>query len=456
MKNNKGFSTIELLVSFVIISFISIAMFRAVLVLNNKLYNFQSSINLIIFNGTFTNGMTKDLMSNQIDNITTCGTNCYDITYQTLATKRLMLDSNKGLLQYGDIIQKLPEGAKFDGDITFDNVTNSGIAIGRKNSILRISVPISSDNITGDYSINVIYQYDNRLITVPIPLVSRFSIASAGNNGTYQFKNGSNYFVGPDPYNWIEFGQVSSSNSTPLLWRIVKYDSSGIKIIYEGAKNGGSAPTADGKATITGLTSLVWDSSNVNKYETPATMKLYLETWYGSLYAANKDSYVQPVQWCIGATGSGINYSTEPVTINDFKNYECADGTYTGGTFLGKTASSYSYGLILPSDYISTSSASTCTGSYQTTGNNTGKDCGILANGTVTNFLYKSNYDWWTMEARAVETTYVWRVSAVGYLGGGSAANTALYVRPVINLKTTVLYNGGDGTLANPYRISLP
>jgi hypothetical protein len=45
------------------------------------------------------------------------------------------------------------------------------------------------------------------------------------------------------------------------------------------------------------------------------------------------------------------------------------------------------------SEYIFASSASTCTGSYQGSGNNNGKDCGILASGVVTNYLFKQNYD---------------------------------------------------------------
>ncbi len=30
------------------------------------------------------------------------------------------------------------------------------------------------------------------------------------------------YFTGADPKNWIQFGQLSSSDTTPILWRIIK------------------------------------------------------------------------------------------------------------------------------------------------------------------------------------------------------------------------------------------
>lgn len=44
------------------------------------------------------------------------------------------------------------------------------------------------------------------------------------------------YYRGLNPDNWIEFGQVSATDDTPLLWRILNLSEEGIKLIYEGAK----------------------------------------------------------------------------------------------------------------------------------------------------------------------------------------------------------------------------
>jgi hypothetical protein len=60
------------------------------------------------------------------------------------------------------------------------------------------------------------------------------------------------------------------------------------------------------------------------------------------------------------------------------------------------------------------------------------------------------------MEARSAETTYLFRVGAVGYLGGSSTANSLIGVRPIINLNPNVSYVSGDGRLINPYRLALP
>ncbi|MGI6329264.1 MAG: hypothetical protein ACOXZR_00180 [Bacilli bacterium] len=53
--------------------------------------------------------------------------------------------------------------------------------------------------------------------------------------------------MGGDPDNWIEFGE---EDGTPLLWRIIKRDHEGLKIIYEGKKNNGNQPIEDGKITV--------------------------------------------------------------------------------------------------------------------------------------------------------------------------------------------------------------
>ena len=113
------------------------------------------------------------------------------------------------------------------------------------------------------------------------------------------YKNGAHFFVGANPNNWIEFGQVSSSNATPILWRIVKYDNEGIKIIYEGTKNGSNPPSEDGK--IFKIPWADWTIPDPNKWDKSSDLKGLLYDWYENFYAVNKEKLVKPVKWCIGA-----------------------------------------------------------------------------------------------------------------------------------------------------------
>jgi len=296
------------------------------------------------------------------------------------------------------------------------------------------------------------------LVSMPEELSYQFTDTNAGANGTFKYKNGAHFYIGPDPNNWIEFGRDSSNNI--LMWRIIKIDEEGIKIIYEGVKNGSSAPTADGRITINGSLTTPWDEGGgtygSNKWERPADLKAKLATWYENL---NIDpNYINPIKWCLGASEHGINYPTNQVPTSHFLSSECVDGTYAGGTFKGKTDNSIGYGLIRVSDYLSASSAETCTGSYfDGPGSSTvdnGRHCGrITDEAGRTNYLWKSAYSWWTFTARATSSSYVWYVYRSGYVGATNANNASICVRPVLNLKSDILFNNGSGTLASPYTV---
>ncbi len=304
---------------------------------------------------------------------------------------------------------------------------------------------------------NLIY-----VINSPIKLVHKINknvLSGAIGDGTYESKNGSKYFVGPNPNNWIEFGQVSSADKTPLMWRVIKVDSEGIKIIYEGAKNGDDPPIENGRVTVAGTRMPAWDENNTNKWVRPATLNSRLQQWYNqSFYKENRYDFIQPINWCVGASGQGIDYPSEQVFLKDYINTECVDGIYDGGNFLGKTVEKTGVGLIRVSDYLNTSNADTCTGSYFTGIESElvdrGKHCGRIDNEEGrTNFLWKPEYPIWTFTAVATNSNFVWRIHPTGHVGNEGAINAAAGLRPVINLKYDIFYDSGKGTLKDPYKI---
>jgi len=263
-------------------------------------------------------------------------------------------------------------------------------------------------------------------------LVNAFPI-NVGSDGTYAAKNGSNYFSGTNPNNWVIFGQVSSTDTTPLLWRVIRDDIYGIKIIYEGVQNAGNLPTADGRITISGQQTISWDTTGGtngnNKWERPADLLTILNTWYNSLYVINITNYITPTNWCIGAIGG-------TPTITEFKANECVDTTAVGGTFLGYTTASLNYGMLNPSDYISTSADVTCSAYNQ-------GSCGN------TNFLSKT-YNYFTQNAYADNDYDVWSILSNGTVNA-NYANLLQSIRPVMNIDPYIIWSSGNGSLANPY-----
>lgn len=288
-------------------------------------------------------------------------------------------------------------------------------------------------------------------ITVPGELAHEF-VNNSSNEGMYKYKNGAKRFVGPDPNNWIEFGEL---DGTALLWRIIKNDNNGIQIIYEGLKNGTKRPSANGRIVIENRITTAWDKFGSNKWDKPTTLKKQLDDWYNGLTIDKKN--VQPINWCIGASGYGINYPKEFVPTSNFLETECSDGSYTGGVFKGKTAAASSVGMIRVSDYLSASNSESCVGSYFTVESSNDIDlvghCGRKQKENVTtNYLLKSYY-WWTLTASDKTHKNVWAVFPTGYVNVNSSNNTTMSVRPVINLKSSVQYLSGNGTIETPYKV---
>jgi hypothetical protein len=168
MKNNKGFSTLELLISFIIISFVSIAMFRAVLTLNNKLFYYQHTSRLIVFQGSLTNAIQRGLSNEVVNKITPCGTNCYDIRYKNSAIKRLKIDKSVNTIQFGNIIERLPTNTRFIGDLVFDI---SGIQSNENvkyNTVITFNVAVISDIVDEVFNINITHQYNSKATPIDI------------------------------------------------------------------------------------------------------------------------------------------------------------------------------------------------------------------------------------------------------------------------------------------------
>lgn len=258
-------------------------------------------------------------------------------------------------------------------------------------------------------------------------LNSHFAI-NVGSLGAYESKNDFNYFTGSNPQNWIEFGQVSLSDSTPLLWRIVKADNNGIRLIYEGTKNGSLSPIEDG---VLGTLS-VFDITD-NKWTNPATLNSILIAWYNNdLYIRNKNNYVKQINWC---TGGIINNS--PLVTADFINQECINQTTVGGIFTGQSLPLV-YSLLTVSDYLLTSSDSLCTGPFIT-------DCGN------DNYLIKT-YNYSTINANAENDNQVWYVKSTGDINLESIS-TSLRIRPMISIDPNIIWKSGNGSLSNPYQV---
>lgn len=223
----------------------------------------------------------------------------------------------------------------------------------------------------------------------------------------------SEYFVGSNPNNWILFGNASNNEIEyiPIYFRIVKMDSEGIKIIYEGTKDAKGKIVQDGSIMESEFGSSNYDVS---------TLKVKLEDWYNNIKDVDKEKLTTKINWCVGK----VNI---PYTTDKFKNEECSLKSSTSAV-----------GLLTGGDYLSTTK-NPCTAYNQSS-------CGI------NNFLKKS-YNYFTLSGDVVNTDYLFEINKNGALTRKKSTEINR-VRPVINLKSNVLIAGGDGTFENPYKLN--
>lgn len=161
--NKKGFSLVELIVSFVIISLLSVVLFRTVMSLQEKQLRNLAYNNYITLNSTLNSIIQDDVTNKIITELDFCGRNCYKFTYADATTKTLTIDIENKLFKYGALSERLPASFSFYRDIEVQEEIVDGMAEGLYNSMLIIRIPISSTILPGDLDIIYLYQYDNRI-----------------------------------------------------------------------------------------------------------------------------------------------------------------------------------------------------------------------------------------------------------------------------------------------------
>jgi len=168
----RGMSLVELIVSFTMISLLSLVVFRTILniqatQIRNIAYN-----NFVTFHLTLNRKIQDDLVTKKITQISTCGTNCYNIRYawqengvnrQQVKTLRQQTAGDEILIIYHDYIEKLPRTFSLDGTFTLTNEVIANVGSNTFNKMLIITIPLKSSVLERNTNIKYIYQYNNTI-----------------------------------------------------------------------------------------------------------------------------------------------------------------------------------------------------------------------------------------------------------------------------------------------------
>jgi len=157
----KGFTVIELIVSFVLVSVISIILFELIFTLKELYISGDIKTTLLNKQGIMTKKIYDDLNEDTLTEIKSCGVSCLIFKYQD-TEKKLLVDVAANTLTYGNYTMKLIEGSYF-GELLF-NYSNTDTTLNL--SEFNLQIPIKSKFLEDDFGIHIVKIYNTNEVLV--------------------------------------------------------------------------------------------------------------------------------------------------------------------------------------------------------------------------------------------------------------------------------------------------
>lgn len=159
--NNKGFTVVELLVSFALTMLVMGFLFEVVVSLKSLYNKTEIQTELLNKQGLISKILNEDFDNKTIDNFAPCDiqNNCYNITYTDGTVKKISIE-NEYVVKYGDTAIKLDDNNNF-GNITFkvDGDSKSTYTFGvDEQAVMSLSIPIINTTLDKNFDVLAIYQ----------------------------------------------------------------------------------------------------------------------------------------------------------------------------------------------------------------------------------------------------------------------------------------------------------
>lgn len=157
--NKKGFTVIELIVSFTLVTVISIILFELIFSLKELYISGDIKTTLLNKQGIMIKKIYDDLSTDELSSITSCGVSCLDFTYPD-GKKRLLVDVAGNTLAYSDYTMKLIDGSYFD-NLSFNINKKETTVVGSDDAEFSINIPIKSKFLSDeDFGIHIVKTYN--------------------------------------------------------------------------------------------------------------------------------------------------------------------------------------------------------------------------------------------------------------------------------------------------------
>lgn len=162
MKNNKGFTLVELIASFSLALVIMFFLFQIVLTVRELYVSSGLKTEMMIKQANLERKIGLELREKRLKSVSSCGNDCYTLTFSDNTAKTLKTDRVKKTVTYGDYQVAMLEGSTIDS-LTINRNTIPNVASGKNDTILVIDLPINNRIVSNrDFGIHLVYQYDSR------------------------------------------------------------------------------------------------------------------------------------------------------------------------------------------------------------------------------------------------------------------------------------------------------
>lgn len=184
MKNNKGFSILELIVSFSLTMIIVVILFEIIVSMKEIYEKSVTKTELINRQNLFTDYLYNDKLNNNLIGIGVCGNNCISFSFQDGQIKNWTWDTQFGVMAYDSYTTNLLKNAQFDTSLSLtdsDNNTltgakicyNQSYGLGGVDSFVSIKLPILNPLFPDeDFGINLFYTFDSNNFSLNLPISS--------------------------------------------------------------------------------------------------------------------------------------------------------------------------------------------------------------------------------------------------------------------------------------------
>ncbi len=161
MKSEKGFTVVELVLSFSVTTIIVVLLFQVVVSLKNLYNNTGYKTELFIKQASITEQINNDLISNKIISVEDCGIDCIIFNFINGTSRTFSINRQQNLVNYGNYSTNLIKNSYFgEPNVEFyrnlDNINNN------IDSFISINIPIYYPLYENEnFGINIIYQYNS-------------------------------------------------------------------------------------------------------------------------------------------------------------------------------------------------------------------------------------------------------------------------------------------------------